>query len=185
MKLNQRGGLALSHPCPFLPCLGCVSAACCGARALLCPGTPLSRYSSVPGTPKGRTLTRGSTCGDQACDWKVSCPSVSQRNCSRHLDLCELAAPALATCLPPSPSPHPVHLNGHSSKHDVSSSARVPKLTWYLPPTNLPARGFKFCSWYLLLPFGTFENLALKHILKLKFFSICFSHRISPSPGVL
>lgn len=138
-----------------------------------------------PRHPLGQSsneAAHGSTCGDQAYDWKTSCPSVSQRNCSHHLDLC-CGLWAGSSCLPR--SPHPVQLNRHSSRHDLSSSAQVPKPSWHLPPTNLPAWCLKFRGWYLLLPLGTFENLALKHILKLKFFLVSRYHTISPMPAIL
>lgn len=153
---------------PFFPCLGFISAVSCEACVLIHSATPLSQ--EPPGADFFQAAY-GSTCGDQACEWKPYCLRVTQRNCFHHLELCcwlWAAAPALATCLTPSLSFHPIHLNRHSSRHHLSPSVQIPKLTWHSPPTNLPAECFKFHGWYLLLTFGTFENLALKHILKLK-----------------
>lgn len=71
--------------CPFLSCLGFISAVSCEACALVHPGTPLSQ--APPGADCFQAAC-GSTCGDQTYEWKTHCPSVTQRNCFHHLELC-------------------------------------------------------------------------------------------------
>lgn len=78
--------------CPFLPCLGFTSAVSCEDCALSQPGTPLSQE---PPEADFFQAACGSTCGHQACEWKPYCPSVTQRNCSHHLE---------PVWLPPPPS---------------------------------------------------------------------------------
>lgn len=52
MKPSQRGGLALSHLCPFLPGVGFTPAASRGAHALLCPLLLHPRHPSGQSTSR-------------------------------------------------------------------------------------------------------------------------------------